>query len=317
MSQLNSPRICYYTSVLTFVLQTVSKVRFPILFIDNGEKISAVVEGDSDDDVNEDSVEACGETLVDEANDEESKADKQARMFAARYIPLSANDSQRVTAIMRGPANQEELIQKFSIPMTREKILCLRPESWLNDEVINFCMSMLQERDDKLRELSPNRKKSHFFNSFFMDKLLGNGHVGYHYKDVARWTKKFDVFQLDKVFIPVNIANTHWTMAVVLVSRKEIHYYNSMKDEGRKYKNGLLRWLGDETQSKKQTNFDQSGWTLHSPPCPKQENGFDCGMFTMTDDIPVSDAAYSQQHMPFFRRKVASAILRGSYDYPL
>jgi Ulp1 family protease len=32
------------------------------------------------------------------------------------------------------------------------------------------------------------------------------------------------VFQLDKVFIPVNIANTHWTMAVVLVSRKEIDY---------------------------------------------------------------------------------------------
>jgi Ulp1 family protease len=184
-------------------------------------------------------------------------------------------------------------------------------------------MSMLQERDDKLREINPKRKRSHFFNSFFMDKLLGDGHVGYCYNGVARWTKKFDVFQMDKIFFPVNISNTHWTMAVVLISRKEIHYYNSMKDAGTRYKRGLLRWLGDESKSKKKSDLDESGWTSLSPPCPQQQNGFDCGMFSimcadvMSDDIPVSEDAYAQQHMPFFRRKVASAILRGSYDYPL
>jgi sentrin-specific protease 1 len=260
-------------------------------------------------------------------DDEESEADTQARMralLAARHAPLSDADSQRVTNIMRGPATQEELIEKFSIPMTREKLLCLRPTSWLNDEVINFCMSMLQERDDKLRGVNPKRKRSHYFNSFFMDKLLGNGHVGYIYKDVARWTKKFDVFQLDKVFIPVNIGNTHWTMAVVLISRKEIHYYDSMRGEGARYKNGLLRWLVDEAKTKRNFDLDTSEWKLISQySCPQQQNGYDCGMFTimcadvMTDDIPVTEASYSQRHMSFFRRKVANDILRGSYDYPL
>jgi hypothetical protein len=38
-------------------------------------------------------------------------------------------------------------------------MLCLRPLTWLNDEVINFYMCMLQERDDHLCRNDSNRRK--------------------------------------------------------------------------------------------------------------------------------------------------------------
>jgi sentrin-specific protease 1 len=258
------------------------------------------------------------------SSSEESNADKVRALIGARHAVLSDADYQRVAGILNGPTNQEVLIFKFNIPMTREKLLCLRPRGWLNDEVVNFCMDMLQERDDSLCELNPTRKQSHYFNSFFIDKLLGNDHLGYFYQDqdVYRWARNIRLFELDKVFIPVNIPLVHWTMAVVVISKKEIHYYDSMKGKGIPFLNGLLHWVADEAAARG-VDFDRSQWKLYSPPCPQQRNGFDCGMFSimcadvMTDDIPVSEEAYAQQHMAFFRLKVASAVLRGCYDYPL
>ena len=54
------------------------------------------------------------------------------------------------------------------------------------------------------------KASSHFFNSFFMAKLLEGG--SYTYKNVQNWTKKFDPFSKDKIIIPVNVNNTHWRL---------------------------------------------------------------------------------------------------------
>lgn len=76
------------------------------------------------------------------------------------------------------------LIEKYSIPMTEGKLKCLTPATWLNDEVINFYMCMLQEKDDILCARNPDRKPSHFFNLYFMSKLLEGNR--YTYKNVKR-----------------------------------------------------------------------------------------------------------------------------------
>jgi sentrin-specific protease 1 len=76
------------------------------------------------------------------------------------------------------------------------------------------------------------------------------------YEDVCRWTSRIDIFELDKVFIPIDISQTHWTLAVVFIQQKEIHYYDSMNGDGTRYKDALLKWLIDEARNK---NF-----TLHA-----------------------------------------------------
>ena len=147
---------------------------------------------------------------------------------------------ERVRSVLSGPETQELLIEKYAIDMTRAKMLCLRPRTWLNDEVINFYMNMLMERDQRRSDQSAGKvRSSHFFSSFFMVKLLQNGK--YTYANVKRWSKKFDVFSKDKIFIPVNINNSHWTLLVVYIQKKEIHYYDSMSGSGRTYTNAAMK----------------------------------------------------------------------------
>ena len=63
-------------------------------------------------------------------------------------------------------------------------------------------MCMLQERDDQLCKGILGRKASHFFNSFFMERLLISDHA-YTYSNVRRWSKKFDSFAQEKIYFPV------------------------------------------------------------------------------------------------------------------
>lgn len=255
---------------------------------------------------------------IDEPEDDQvSSAEQIRQLILQRKLPIPDNEHAKTVAILRGPASDEVLIEKFNIDITRYKIVCLKPATWLNDEAVNFYMCMLQELDEKRCKMNPNRLPSHYFNSFFMSKLLEN--EVYNYKNVKRWTKKFDIESKDKIFFPVNIHNTHWTLAVVYMQKKEIHYYDSMSGSGRNYLNALLKWVVDDIQDKKSKTLDPKEWKLLAPSAPQQRNGYDCGVFTITcadyitDNLPINE--YDQADINSNRVKFAAAILRGSVNY--
>ena len=70
----------------------------------------------------------------------------------------------------------------------------------------------------------------------------------YNYMNVRRWTKKvrglimyatffdyynqFDIFAMDKIFIPVNLNQAHWCLAVIFIQEQKIQYYDSMNGRG-------------------------------------------------------------------------------------
>lgn len=165
------------------------------------------------------------------------------------------------------------------------------------------------------------RKRSHYFSSFFIQKLLFNDGK-YTFSNVKRWSKKFDVFSMDKIFFPINISNTHWTLAVIFMTKKEIVYYDSMSGRGDVFLKGLQNWLRDEHKEKKKgQELDLSEWSSYCMnDVPQQRNGTDCGVFTivcadfLSDDLPLQ---YSQEHMKYFRIKIGADILRGHLTYPL
>ena len=172
----------------------------------------------------------------------------------------------------------------------------------------------------------------------------------YTYDNVKRWTKELNIFKMDKIFFPININNTHWTLCVVFMQAKQIHYYDSMGSTGRKYMEAAMHWVKDEGREKQNMEVDDSEWklvgqfdnssllSLHlnnkqardhlrkqveqsDGQCgyvPKQHNGYDCGVFTCMnadfccDDLPLLNA-FSQQHMSTLRQKVGSDILRGFF----
>ena len=94
--------------------------------------------------------------------------------------------------------NHHIILEHFNIPMTGQKFACLREGQWINDEIISFHMCLLQKRDDDKAERYSSHKKSHYFNSFFYQRLvIEKGH--YDFNNIKRWTKKFNIFEKERI----------------------------------------------------------------------------------------------------------------------
>jgi Ulp1 family protease len=84
---------------------------------------------------------------------------------------------------------------------------------------------------------------------------------------------------------------------------------------------GSLQWLVDEAADKGKKPVNKNEWRLDDSGdgVPQQQNGFDCGMFSImcadavADELPLN--CYGQADMDVNRRKVCAAILRGYIRY--
>ncbi|XP_028393896.1 sentrin-specific protease 1-like isoform X2 [Dendronephthya gigantea] len=186
--------------------------------------------------------------------------------------------------------------------ITRGDIITLRPQTWLNDEVVNAYLHMIVER-------SKNRgPKVHAFNTFFYPKLMKTGHAS-----LRRWTKKVDLFAMDIILIPIHLG-MHWCLAVIDIKQKIFTYYDSLKGENPNCIQALRDYICTESLDKKKTPLDLTGWKNDSPKnIPEQLNGCDCGVFACKYAEYVSRRAsfnFTQLHMPYFRRRMVYEILK-------
>ena len=108
---------------------------------------------------------------------------------------------------------------------------------------------------------------------------------------------------------------------MIFMSDKRIQYFDSMAGSGQTYISSLLQYLCDESVDKLQTPLDKTSWKLQTcdrASTPQQNNGSDCGMFSiifadfLADNLPLK---FSQADIAEFRVKVCASILRGSLWY--
>ncbi|XP_065184433.1 uncharacterized protein LOC135815120 isoform X2 [Sycon ciliatum] len=120
------------------------------------------------------------------------------------------------------------LPQTGGITVTSNDLLCLQPQEFLNDIIIDFYLKYL------FHELPEEKQaKVHMFNSFFYRRLtqrqaggstrsaaksgglvgISNSHQEMHDR-VKKWTRNVDIFDKDFVFIPIN-EHAHWYLAVI------------------------------------------------------------------------------------------------------
>lgn len=186
-------------------------------------------------------------------------------------------------------------------------------DMWMNDNVIGYFMAEYDLRD-KANQRSTSRKPSKFFDSHFLDRIAPQGQ--YAYNQVQRWTKHQSLSKFDKVFIPVNIRNTHWTLIVVRMLAKTVSYYDSMNGDGSAHFEIILRYLEDESKGdvaldKEPWTFDRRKWKSINVKTPQQTNGYDCGVFViqladlLSLDIPL---LFGQADMAVVRRRLLSSI---------
>jgi hypothetical protein len=227
--------------------------------------------------------------------------------------------------VFESPESDEVIIHKYNIPMTRNDLCKLKVGVWVNDEIINFYMGLLRDRDQELynrsrqnpSSLPSNYQKSFFATTFFFAKLLVQGI--YTYPNVARWTREVDVFSLKQLLFPININNNHWTQLTIYMELKEIHYYDSMRGDGRLYLKAAMQWLQDESLNKRGLTLNATNeWRLiqNEAHVPQQHNGFDCGMFVIMCTRAIaydqSLTTYHQFDMPRYRKMIGRHIIRGS-----
>ena len=250
-------------------------------------------------------------TVIEVSEDEEEEQQNNYPIMDLSYA-ITIED------IFSGPSNNETLLINNYAVITRRDLLTLKGTSWLNDEVINFYMHMLQHRDIKLSEQNNTMLRSWFASSFFFVKLLNDGNDWYEYNAVRKWTRKIDIFSADKVLIPINLTNTHWTILVFYMLLKEIHYYDSRSGNGDKYIDYGLRWLADEIMDKKGIAIDINEWTQYQQEVhvPQQNNGYDCGMFVLMCARAIAYnqpfSSYHQRDVQRYRSMIGRHILQGS-----
>jgi len=255
-----------------------------------------------------------------EREEAEAAAAEAANRASSLLRPLTEEEQEIVRDAIYGIGPPDEVLATSDTDsVQRQSLHKLQPGVWLNDEVIHYFLLMLARRDAKLCEEHPSRKPCHFFKSFFITKILDDGR-GYRYANVKRWSKKVpgkDIFNLDRIFFPVNVGGMHWTVAVAFMQEKRIQFFDSMCGSGIEYLEALFRYIKDEHKAKKGSPLpDEDEWELVEcrPDTPQQENGFDCGVFTcmfcdfLSTDCPLN---FSQEHITQCRERIALSVMKG------
>jgi len=265
--------------------------------------------------------------FVDECKSTAANESADVLLLKSKFRPLTHIEKKIARETMRLPASR--VVQtRFGINMCVRHLKCLLPEVWLNDEVVNFWLGLVQERSHKRASCTkyPEKHKAKVFimNSFFWTRLHNTG--VYTYKNVRRWTKKSKlmrigletIFDLDKFLIPVHITNTHWCAGVINFKKKRIEYYDSLGRGNEKFFKFFRRYLLDECRDKKGMEFCLDGFQDFFPrDAPQQGNGSDCGVFMLKYlewacecRDPRGPDGFSQENMGYFRRRMLVEIIQ-------
>ena len=268
--------------------------------------------------------------LKKEANEQALRDGVRRKPKAKLILPLTPEADQLVTEALKKGPNAQVALTSTGNPITRRdigKVLPQRgtgddPSGWLNDEIVVAYLQMVtdcaHERAGHKRNEIP---KFHSFNPFFYTNLKKKGYEG-----VKRWANKAKIGgknleKVERIFIPVNEAGNHWTMAIVSPTRKTIEYFDSMHHESASVVKNVKAWLKAELGSA----YKEAEWNVREQPGfegvgggPTQDNARDCGVFAVTTAkmvaLNVDPMTVSAADMPLQRRRIVAEMLNGGFS---
>ncbi|XP_010442045.1 PREDICTED: putative ubiquitin-like-specific protease 1B isoform X2 [Camelina sativa] len=203
------------------------------------------------------------------------------RSIEEPFIPLKEEELAEVKTAFSGRNRMKLLVshRNSNIDICGETLQCLMPTRWLNDELVSGSC--------------------------------------YNYQAVRRWTTKrklgYDLIDCDIIFVPIH-GCLHWTLAVINKRECKFQYLDSLTGVNPTVLNDLAKYLVDEVKDKSGQNIDVSSWDIeYVKDLPRQQNGYDCGMFMLKYIDFYSRGLrlqFSQKDMPYFRLRTAKEILR-------
>jgi sentrin-specific protease 1 len=222
---------------------------------------------------------------------------------------LTRDQTDEVESVWENQPNGK-LINKYRIDITSRDLFTLSDRHWLNDNVIDFYLQLVKDDVNAM-----GHSKVHVFSTYFYTTLSQQGYQG-----VRKWAKraKINVAEMDYIFVPVNLNQAHWALAVIDNIEGKFMYVDSLFGDGTTILARLVDYMERETSANLSPTADPrnfEGYTIEPRvECPNQQNGYDCGVFTCTavDYMARGKSLdYSQADMPILRRRMAWEILKG------
>jgi len=206
-------------------------------------------------------------------------------------------------------AEQEPLVVIDNIPLRLWDLRRVAPTVMLHDEPMNAYICLLQRRERVWAATKQRSLRFHFFNTFFFNTLTSGAEGAYNYDAVTRWSRQLDLKDYEAVFIPINLTDIHWLLAVVCPQRCVVHTYDSSGCASDWVVQCLVQWGKDELRAHGHRN---GKWRSLKVPCRQQENGKDCGVFVLKRMDYISRGLPPERmtgSMNYYRRRTAAELL--------
>ncbi|CAJ0907054.1 16046_t:CDS:2 [Entrophospora sp. SA101] len=201
--------------------------------------------------------------------------------------------SKSLQAYLRKENAEELFIGSQSLTQQQLKDLVNKCE-WLSCDHINAYFTILN---------SEYESNIHAFSTYFYVMLMKDN--VYSYSNVIRWTKKIDIFSKQFIYVPINVNDSHWILAVIKIRERRIELWDSL---GNRHIKTVDRW----------SFKNQFINTRNNGP---QIDDHSCGVFVCMfakllsdgiDDETIIEEAFDEQKIREFRILMAEKILSKS-----
>lgn len=197
----------------------------------------------------------------------------------------------------------------------------IRETAWLNDEIVNSVFGYLDRAINTAAGITDHKKqtrKCYTVSSLFISRLEADVKASIS-SFKRQGITKTNLLDVDTILLPI-CSRSHWTLLAILPSRRIITHIDpmlSVSDQRRiTLAEGLLHAVLEE-------RWNRAEWRVETIPAPRQTNGYDCGVFTITNGMCLAlginpAVAYTAGEMPEQRLRLAATLLNkgftGDYD---
>ena len=219
-----------------------------------------------------------------------------------RWSPLSTTalsdeHAAAVDALVadRPPSARVRMQNKAKISLTVADFRLLVGERWLNDELTNSFVALVNHRAKLLSSSSVSNSvtpasltRTYMFKTFFFLRLLERaGCYDHNGVRTCGFKNGLDVDIINRVIIPVNVGNLHWVLVVIDMEARRFQYYDSIHGVGAAHVLATARrWLSDEVAACLGEDVARA-WGIEDWEgvidigLPRQSDGGSCGVFVL------------------------------------
>ncbi|ORY64216.1 uncharacterized protein BCR38DRAFT_343254 [Pseudomassariella vexata] len=227
---------------------------------------------------------------------------------------VNAEWENRIVAAQRG-IKLEAKAHVESVQLNEEDFSKLvNDRAWLNDNCVAapLLLAAFAINNAAGIKFKVDPPKVVTLNTFFFQQLL---------KSVAnkeRMLKRTwgltpqNFLDVETIVVPI-CSSSHWNFVLIRPSRREIAFVDSFHKTGEVFLDKVTEFIKAFLGS----GYKEEEWKTVHFRVPSQHNGYDCGMFTITNAVYIAlgidPSNYKEPDLRIHRQKIAAILLNGGF----